>query len=384
MFRLKSQTDPTLKKAIPVQVKKPPATVWSYLVIWEAKRSCQLAGAAPKGSGRGRKDGARHRAGNRIGGTGAELGEAEQRVGERLAPGRGGEHHVAIERRVHRIDRAREAGLRHDGEPLRLPLGQRRIGRHHHQGGALALAALGADGAAHRAAIGGGRPSPPNSASCSNGAAQNQGPPPITTEPAALTAASAPTAKPVRGRRRGRADAALEVERGGSQAGPDAAERKLGRGALGGRIAEIPIGGEAAPILVAAGREVEQDRARHDRHPGGAHRKAAAALAQPGLHAGAGFEPESRAARQGDPVDALDGGGGLQQIGLARAGPAAAHIDAGDRRLLEHDRGDARAQAVVLRMADQDAGDIGDEVACGHEGPLGLAQARGVIASESL
>jgi len=44
--------------------------------------------------------------------------------------------------------------------------------------------------------IAAGMPSPPNSAFCSNGAAQNQGPPPITAEPAALTAASAPTVRP--------------------------------------------------------------------------------------------------------------------------------------------------------------------------------------------
>src|SRR5687768_16085115 len=43
----------------------------------------------------------------------------------------------------------------------------------------------------------GGRPRPPNSPSRSNGAAQNQGPSPATTLPAALTAASAPTVKPL-------------------------------------------------------------------------------------------------------------------------------------------------------------------------------------------
>src|ERR1043166_58740 len=50
-----------------------------------------------------------------------------------------------------------------------------------------AIAASGNDGAI---------PRPPNSPSRSNGAAQNQGPSPTTTEPTALTTASAPTVVP--------------------------------------------------------------------------------------------------------------------------------------------------------------------------------------------
>ena len=49
--------------------------------------------------------------------------------------------------------------------------------------------------------------------------------------------------------------------------------------ARGRRIAELAIGRKAAPVLVAAVEEIEQDRRRHDRHPRGAHRKAAALLA---------------------------------------------------------------------------------------------------------
>src|SRR6185295_4903874 len=43
-----------------------------------------------------------------------------------------------------------------------------------------------------------GQPRPPNSLFCSNGAAQKWGLSPIFTVPAALTAASAPTVRPVR------------------------------------------------------------------------------------------------------------------------------------------------------------------------------------------
>ena len=263
---------------------------------------------------------------------------------------------------MYRIDRSGEAGLRHDGEPPRLSLGQRRIGCHHHQGGALALAALGA--VAQRLGRNRGRQAEPAELGMVLERRRPEPRPAADHRRAGRVDGGERADRVARGgRRRGRADAALEVERGGAEAGPDAAEREFAGGAFGRRITEVPVGGEAAPILVAPGQQVEQDRARHDRHPCGAHRKAAAALAQPSLDAAAGFEAEGRPARQRDPVDALDGVGRLQQIGVARARPAAAHVDAGDRRLLEHDRGDARGHTVVLRMADQDPGDIGYKVA---------------------
>ena len=59
---------------------------------------------------------------------------------------------------------------------------------------------------------------------------------------------------------------------------------------------------------------------------------------------------------------ALDRAGGIEQRVLARAGPAAAHVDRGDRRAIEDDRGDAGGELRVIGMADADAGDIGEEV----------------------
>ena len=56
--------------------------------------------------------------------------------------------------------------------------------------------------------------------------------------------------------------------------------------------------------------------------------EAAALLAQPGLHAGGGVEPEGRAAGQHDGVDAFHRLRRIEQSGLARAGTAAAHVDA--------------------------------------------------------
>ena len=50
-------------------------------------------------------------------------------------------------------------------------------------------------------------------------------------------------------------------------------------------------------------------------------------------------------------------------------GPAAAHVDRGDRGLVEHDRGDAGGEAGVLGMPDADTRDVGDEVALRHVRP---------------
>ena len=91
--------------------------------------------------------------------------------------------------------------------------------------------------------------------------------------------------------------------------------------------------------------------------------EAAALLAQPGLHAGGGIEPEGRAARQHDGVDALDRLRRIEQSGLARARPAAAHVDARHHGGVEHDGGRAGAELGVAGMADPQAGNIGDEIA---------------------
>jgi hypothetical protein len=133
-----------------------------------------------------------------------------------------------------------------------------------------------------------------------------------------------------------------------------------------GGVAEIAVGRKASPILVAAVAEIEQHGPADQRNPNIADRKAAAALAQQGLHPGAGVQAESGAARQHDRVDALDGAVRLEQVGLARAGRAAADIDRGDRGLLEDDGGRARHQARVVGVSDQHARDVGDEVAQRH------------------
>ena len=147
---------------------------------------------------------------------------------------------------------------------------------------------------------------------------------------------------------------------------PTLPSAKSDRSRSGGGVAEIAIGRKPAPILVAAAQQIEQHGRRHDRHPRGAHRKAAALLAQPRLHAGRGIEAEGRAARQHDGVDALDRPGRIEQRGLARSRPAAAHVDRGDGGFVENDHGRAGAEAQVGAVADFYAGNVGDEVAHGR------------------
>ena len=207
-----------------------------------------------------------------------------------------------------------------------------------------------------------GRPRPPNSLPRSKGAAQKCGPPPITAEPTALTTASAPTVMPSARLRRGRAKTALEVDDGGAEPCADAAEGEVRRGGSGRRIAEFAIGRIAAPVLVAAVQQIEQDRRRHDRHARVADLKAAAVLAEPRLGAGGGVEAERRAAGQRDGVDALDRHRRIEQRAFARARSAAANVGRRDRGLVEQHDGRARAELGIVGMADADAGNVGDEI----------------------
>ena len=163
--------------------------------------------------------------------------------------------------------------------------------------------------------------------------------------------------------RGGRAEAAFHVHGGRAQSRTDTSERKILRRTCRRRIAEIAIGRETSPGLVAATQEIEQDRAGHDRHPRGADRKAAALLGEQGLHAGGRVEAEGRSARERDGVDMLDRHRRIEQVDLARARAAAAQIHRRDGGRIEHDCGHAGAELAVLGMADTEARDIGDQIA---------------------
>ena len=166
------------------------------------------------------------------------------------------------------------------------------------------------------------------------------------------------------------AEAALEIGGGRAEAGADAAQREIGARRTRCGVAEIAIGREASPCLVAAVEQIEADRARNDRNDRLADSKAAALFGKPGLYAARGVQPERRAAGERDGVDRLDGAFGLEQRVLAGAGPAAAHVDRGDRGRIENDRGDAGGERRVVGVADANAGNIGEEIFQGA-GPSG-------------
>ncbi len=56
----------------------------------------------------------------------------------------------------------------------------------------------------------------------------------------------------------------------------------------------------------------------------------------------------------------------FEQVGFARARRAAAHVDGGDRGLLEHNDGYPGGKTRVVGVSDQNAGDVGDEIALRH------------------
>ena len=164
----------------------------------------------------------------------------------------------------------------------------------------------------------GGSPRPPNSSSSSNGAAQNHGPSPTVTLPTALTTASAADHDAAFGLRRSGAEPALEIGGGRAEAGADAAQREIGARRARCGVAEIAIGREAAPCLVAAVEQIEADRARDDRNNRLADSQAPALFGKPGLHAARGVQPKRRAAGERDGVDRLDGAFGFEERASSR------------------------------------------------------------------
>ena len=180
----------------------------------------------------------------------------------------------------------------------------------------------------------------------------------------------------VAGHRGGRAESALEVDGGGAEARPGGTQGKDLAGARGGGVAEIPVGREAPPVLVAAIEQVEQRGPANERHSDISDRKAAAALAQEGLHARTGVKAEGRAAGQHHGVDALDGAMRLKQVRLARGRRAAAHVDSGHGRLLEHNGRDPRGEPRIIGLSDQNAGDVGDQISSWQGSPRRVCMVR--------
>ena len=161
---------------------------------------------------------------------------------------------------------------------------------------------------------------------------------------------------------RGGAEAALEA--GGQRAGAAAggAEGEVCRGVVEGRAPKRAVG-VVGPALVAAVEEIEEDGAGDDRDGDIGDREPPALRAEAVADAGAGIEAEGGAAAQDDRIDGLDELVGREQLGLARAGRAAHDVDRGEERPVGGQHGRPGLDPVVLGVADEETGDIGDEIA---------------------
>jgi hypothetical protein len=84
------------------------------------------------------------------------------------------------------------------------------------------------------------------------------------------------------------------------------------------------------------------------------------------LHPSGGIHSKGGSPAQHDRIDPLDGPVRLEQVGFAGSRRPAADVDPRDHWLLEYDRGNPGGQARVISVADEDPGDIGDEVASDH------------------
>src|SRR5262249_54817521 len=114
-----------------------------------------------------------------------------------------------------------------------------------------------------------------------------------------------------------RAEPTLKVDGGGAEARAGGAERECVGSWRGGAVAEIAIGGEAAPVLAPAVEEIEHRRSANERHANVPDLETAPAFAQQSLYARAGVEAEGRATGEHHGIDALNCAVGLEQVGLA-------------------------------------------------------------------
>ena len=294
----------------------------------------------------------------------AELGQREDRIGERLGAGRGGKHDVAVERGVHRIDGAGEAVCAMTARRLACALVRARRSRPR-RGWCLAPARPWSGAPAPRRGNGCGKPRPPNS--------------PFSLErrrPEMRAVADRDAADGVDGDERADGDAAardraeaeprppLRLTVVAPRPAPTLPSANLRPRSAAARVAEFAIGRIAAPVLVAAVEQVEQDRAGHDRHARRARRQSRG----PARAARPARRRRHRARRPSRPTarwrrcrrrSAPD------RAARSRAcpGPPPRTSTARDRGSSNTTTVDAGGRARVLGMADAHARHVGDEVA---------------------
>ena len=190
------------------------------------------------------------------------------------------------------------------------------------------------------------------------------------TEPAEFTTAKAATTTPLGSvtlavptppwRPRDRAPVPAPTAPSGDGRGPGSTCRTF---------AERLVG--AVPELPGAA-EVEDHGAGHDGHHIVISRtdlEADAAALEVAHHAACRRQAVGAAAGEADRVHGVHRRGGVQQFGVARAGSAAPHVDAGSSAgRQQHDaRARSPAPSAPLVVPQPDAGDIGEATAAGHD-----------------
>ena len=272
---------------------------------------------------------------------------------------------------MRRPDGAGEPVVGHDGEALDLGFGQDGVGDHESNRGGGRRATL------HAQAQGLGRDVSRRAETAELGADLAGSGPEMWSLPDERGAHRVDhddrtDGEPGRCDRAGRSHAPLEGGGGGAVAAAGRAERE-GIAACGLRRqpAELPVRRHAAPVLVAAVQEVEGGGLHGDRDIDAADGEAAALLAQQRNRASRCVQAEHRASRKQHGVDPGYRHLRLEQGGVATARSAALSDGGGDIGRIEDDGRHARGDAWVLRMADANAREIGDEILQQRHASLG-------------
>ena len=228
------------------------------------------------------------------------------------------------------IDRARHTGLRHHGETLGLRLGQHGVGHDHDQRGVFRRRSLRAALEPHGQHVRRERRRQSASAEFAVRLERRRPEPrPVAdvTLPTALTTASAPTVTPPSVCAEAEPRPPLKLTVVAPIPAPTLPSAKSPPAAARRGIAEIAIGREAAPRLVAAVEQIEADRAAARSAPPPRGPESRGPVRQPGLHAARGIEAERRAAGERDRVDRLDRLGIEQALSRVPGPPPRTSID---------------------------------------------------------
>ena len=265
---------------------------------------------------------------------------------------------------MHRVDAARQAIVRGNGQTVRLRLGDDRIGRHHANGGVGArqqglrqlavqqrtpgigqAQSIGGAGARHRL--------------------RSVGVDHIAHRVAGNERAHGHTID----RDRSAANAALHGPRhaehlahAGPRARTDIALGRVGaRGGGAGGVARCCIG----PDAHVAHHQIEQHGRRHERKPAYANVQPHALLFQPAHGARGGLQAPGATAREHHGMHFFDQVAGVEQIGFTGSRRCAAHVHPGHGTLTGDHHAAARGAARVGEMSHLDPSHAGDAARIG-------------------